>query len=269
MAGLTPEQASARIASLPLFHQVAGSRIVVVGEGAMGDAKKRLVERAGAIPVGEPEAHHASLAFVALEDAEEAAAVRQRLKAKGLLVNVADRPELCDFTTPSILDRDPLLIAVGTGGASAGLAKHIRLRLEAFLPQRLGELARALATGRDALRAKLPDGDARRRAVDAALRPGGTLDPLDEASAGRVDSWLADPADDDRARLETIRLTSDDPEDLTLRQARWLGEADAIYHAADVPPAILARARADATRHPLGEARDKPHSGFAIVLQRG
>ena len=115
MAGLTPEQASARIASLPLFHQVAGSRIVVVGEGAMGDAKKRLVERAGAIPVGEPEAHHASLAFVALEDAEEAAAVRQRLKAKGLLVNVADRPELCDFTTPSILDRDPLLIAVGTG----------------------------------------------------------------------------------------------------------------------------------------------------------
>ena len=80
------------IASLPLFHQVAGSRIVVVGSGPMAEAKRRLVERAGAVAVGEAEAHHASLAFVALEDAGEAAAVRQRLKAKGLLVNVADKP---------------------------------------------------------------------------------------------------------------------------------------------------------------------------------
>ena len=54
------------IASLPLFHQVAGSRIVVVGSGPMAEAKRRLVERAGAVAVGEAEAHHASLAFVAL-----------------------------------------------------------------------------------------------------------------------------------------------------------------------------------------------------------
>ena len=256
------------IASLPLFHQVAGSRIVVVGSGPMAEAKRRLVERAGAVAVGEAEAHHAALAFVALEDAGEAAAARQRLKAKGLLVNVADKPNLCDFTTPSILDRDPLLIAIGTGGASAGLAKHIRLRLEAILPQRLGELTRALASGRDALRAKLPDGDARRRAVDAALRPGGTLDPLDEGSAERVEDWLSNPAADAPARLERIALASDDPEDLTLRQARWLGEADAIYHDAHVPPAILARARADATRHPLVTAPDSPVEGFAVILTR-
>lgn len=256
------------IGSLPLFHQVAGMRVVVVGEGAMGDAKRRLVERAGAIPCGEAEAHHAALAFVALEHESEAAAVRQRLKAKGLLVNVADKPELCDFTTPSILDRDPLLIAIGTGGASAGLAKHVRLRLEAILPQRLGELARALAEGRDRLRAKLPNGDARRRAVDAALRPGATLDPLDDMSADRVEDWLGNPIADASARLETFTLTSDDPDDLTLRQARWLGEADAIYHATDVPSAILARARADAERHPLNEAPSQAVQGFSVVLNR-
>lgn len=257
------------IASLPLFHKVAGTRIVVVGEGVTGDAKRRLVERAGAVPCGEAEAHHATLAFVALEDAGEAAAVRQRLKAKGLLVNVADRPELCDFTTPSILDRDPLLIAVGTGGASAGLAKHVRLRLEAILPQRLGDLARALAEGRSTLRSALPDGDARRRAVDAALRPGGPLDVLDERSASSVRDWLRDPSADGTARIETITIASDDPEDLTLRQARWLGEADAIYHAADIAPAILARARADATRHALEDAPDRPTEGFTLVLRRG
>ncbi|GAB5348001.1 precorrin-2 dehydrogenase/sirohydrochlorin ferrochelatase family protein [Alteriqipengyuania sp. 357] len=265
MAGLTP----APLASLPLFHKVAGSRIVVVGDGAMAEAKTRLVERAGAIPVGEPEAHHAALAFVALEDADEAAAVRQRLKARGLLVNVADKPALCDFTTPSILDRDPLLIAIGTGGASAGLAKHVRLRLEAILPQRLGELARALAQGRATLRAKLPDGDARRRAVDTALRSGGALDPLDDTSLDRVEAWLADPAADAPARVEAITLASDDPEDLTLRQARWLGEADAIFHSADVPAAILSRARADATRHPLDNAPDTADEGFALIIRRG
>ncbi|MBB3033344.1 precorrin-2 dehydrogenase/sirohydrochlorin ferrochelatase family protein [Alteriqipengyuania lutimaris] len=256
------------IATLPLFHKVAGTRIVVVGDGEMAAAKRRLVERAGAIPCAETEAHHAALAFVALEDEREAAAVRQNLKAKGLLVNVADKPDLCDFTTPSILDRDPLLIAIGTGGASAGLAKHVRLRLEAVLPQRLGELARKLAAGRDALRGALPDGDARRRAVDAALRSGGTLDVLGDTSADRVEQWLADPAAKSSARIETVVLRSDDPEDLTLRQARWLGEADTIYHAADIAPEILARARADAVRRPLENAPDMPEDGFAVILER-
>ena len=44
-----------------------------------------------------------------------------------------NRPELCDFTTPSLLDRDPVLVAIGTDGASAGLAKHLRLRLDALV----------------------------------------------------------------------------------------------------------------------------------------
>jgi len=262
-------EVTGRIASLPLFHQVSGCRIVVVGDGPMADAKRRLVARAGAIPCGEAEAHHAQIAFVALEDEGAAAAVRQRLKAKGLLVNVADRPDLCDFTTPSILDRDPLLIAVGTGGASAGLAKHVRLRLEALLPQRLGELARALAIGRDRLRARLPDGDDRRRAVDAALSEAGPLDPFSETAADRVEAWLANPEASSAPRMEAIVIGSDDPEDLTVRHARWLGTADAIYHAADIATSILARARADAGRYPLEDAPQKPSEGFTLILRRG
>ncbi|HBC16803.1 MAG TPA: siroheme synthase, partial [Erythrobacter sp.] len=117
--------------SLPLFHRIAGAHVVVVGEGEMAAAKARLVERAGGIPCPETEAHYARLAFVALEDGHAAQTAALRLKRMGLLVNVADRPELCDFTLPSVLDRDPVLVAVSTGGASAGLAKHLRLRLEA------------------------------------------------------------------------------------------------------------------------------------------
>src|SRR5690606_37212353 len=116
--------------SLPLFHQVAGQPVIVLGEGPAAEAKRRLVERAGGI-VGEDDDRDARLAFVALDRPELAVT---RLKARGVLVNVTDRPDLCDFVVPSVLDRDPVLVAVGTGGTSAGLAKQLRLRLEALLP---------------------------------------------------------------------------------------------------------------------------------------
>ena len=239
------------IGSLPLFHRVRGTRVVLVGAGDMGDAKRRLVERAGGVPCSEAEGHLARLAFVALDDEREAEAVALRLKRRGLLVNVADRPELCDFTLPSILDREPVLVAVSTSGASAGLAKQLRLRLERILPQSLGVLAQAMAASRDAMRESWPDGAERRRAVDAALQEGAVLDPFDPASPERVTGWLAGAPSGAAPAHHVFKLTSSDPEDLTLRQARLLGEADTILHEPDVPDAILARARADAARHPL------------------
>lgn len=247
----------AGIGSLPLFHRVRGTRVVVVGEGQMGEAKRRLVERAGGMPCSEAEAHLARLAFVALDDEREAEAVALRLKRRGLLVNVADRPELCDFTLPSILDREPVLVAVSTSGASAGLAKQLRLRLERLLPQSLGTLAQALSDARDAMRERWPDGAERRRAVDSALQEEGILDPFDPQSPDRIADWLASAAGPTAPARYVFSLASGDPEDLTLRQARLLGEADMILHDADVPAAILARARADAARQLLpydGEA---------------
>lgn len=236
------------LSALPLFHRVAGQRVVVLGEGPAADAKRRLVERAGGECCGEPEAHHARLAFVAVDDPRTAEAAAIRLRAKGLLVNVTDRPELCDFTVPSLLERDPVLIAIGTAGASAGLAKQTRLRLETLIPPALGHLAQALHAARERLRARWPDPAARRHALDAALTQGGALDPLDANAAARVDEWLASGDEPALPRSETIVLTSPDPDDLTLRQARLLGEADTIIHDPDIPAAILARARADAAR---------------------
>lgn len=255
------------IRSLPLFHRISGRKVVVVGEGAMGEAKARLVERAGGIPCGEPEAHHALLAFIALEDPQEAEVTARRLKAKGLLVNVADRPELCDFTTPSILDRDPVLVAIGTSGASAGLAKQLRLRLEELLPQSLGSLAAGLEAARDRLRSRFLDASERRQALDIALGRGGALDPLRAQSTDRIGDWLEQASDESGGQTVEIRLTSDDPEDLTLRQARLLGMADTLLHDSDVPAAVLARARADAVRRAL-PCNLLPESGLTIVLRR-
>ena len=254
------------IRSLPLLHRIAGKRVVVVGEGEMGEAKTRLVERAGGIPCGEPEAHHAKLAFIALEDEKAARAAAKRLSDRGLLVNVADMPELCEFTTPSIIDRDPVLIAIGTSGASAGMAKQLRLRLEKLLPAALGKLAAGLQDAREDMRSKFPDGADRRRALDEALAEGGMLDPLDPDAADKITKWLTDAAQPTGPEVLEIQLNSNDPEDLTLRQARLLGTVDVLVHDREVPDAILDRARADALRRPL-PYDEAPAHGLTIILK--
>lgn len=233
--------------SLPVFVKLSDQPVILLGDGEAADAKRRLIERAGGRVVAEDHPC-ARLAFVALEDQAAAEAAVARLKRRGLLVNAVDRPALCDFTTPAIIDRDPVIIAIGSGGASAGLAKALRQRLEALLPARLGDLARGLLRARPAMKARWPGAADRRRAIDLALAEGGALDPLAAHEGNAVDGWLcadtAAPAKGERL----IRLRSLDPDDLTLAEARWLGQADIIVHDAAVPPAILMRARADAAR---------------------
>ncbi len=245
--------------SLPVFLRLAGRPVMLIGEGDAADAKRRLLERAGAVVVGED--GEAQLALVALADPDETVA---RLKARGVLVNAADRRDLCDFTLPAIVDRSPVIVAIGTGGASAGLAAALRQRLEMILPATLGTVATSLHSAREKLRQHWPDARDRRRALGEALSEGGQLDPF--GANPDVANWLSSysresgnpepqagrPATlDSRFRGSTVMkfaLTSPDPDDLTLRQARALARADRVIHTADVPPAILDRARADAVR---------------------
>ena len=124
--------------SLPIFVRLRGRAVILVGDGEAADAKRRLLERAGAVVVDEDgEAyptpfvpseveeqatsatpHNGQVPLAIVVDDEPAVA---RLKARGILVNAVDRPELCDFTLPAIVDRNPVIVAIGTGGASAGL----------------------------------------------------------------------------------------------------------------------------------------------------
>lgn len=230
--------------SLPIFVRLAGRPVMLIGDGEAADAKRRLLERAGAEIVGEDA--QATLAIIALEDTGAAEAVAARLKARGALVNVVDRPALCDFTIPAIIDRDPVLVAIGTGGASAGLAAALRQRLEAILPSGLGPLATALAAARAAMRARWPDGGDRRRALADGLAAGGAIDPL--GPDPDVTGWLANATDAGRTDLHVIHAVSSDPDDLTLRDARMLAQADRVYHARNAAAALLDRARADAER---------------------
>ncbi|HEX7853923.1 MAG TPA: siroheme synthase [Sphingobium sp.] len=253
--------------SLPVFLRLTDRPVILVGTGETADAKRRLLERAGAQLVGEET--DATLAIIACEEMGEKEAAAERLRARGILLNVVDRPDLCDFTMPAIVDRDPVLIAVGTGGASAGLAKAVRQRIERLLPPGLGALAQALDRAKTTLRARWPDARDRRGALDRALTQGGALDPVTKHAADAVERWLEAAEDVADCRVETVTLLSTDPDELTLRVARLLGEADTVLHDLAVPPVLLDRARADAvraiaTKTAISDAATRP--GLTVIL---
>ncbi|MEY3906298.1 MAG: hypothetical protein RIR59_1121 [Pseudomonadota bacterium] len=252
--------------SLPVFIRLQDRPVILLGDGEAAAAKRRLLERAGARIVDED--HAAALAIVAIEEDDAAEAAIARLKARGVLVNAVDRAAACDFTLPAIVDRDPVIIAIGTGGASAGLAKSLRQRLEALLPAGLGGLATALGKARPALRKRWPDGAARRRAIDAALDANGPLDPFGPGSAEAVAAWLDGDVRATTTAFHHLHITSDDPDDLTLAQARLLAQADLVLHQPRIAPAILNRARADAARQEALHPPAAPPAGMTIFLER-
>lgn len=238
------------LAALPIFVRLAGRPVMLIGTGEAAEAKRRLLVRAGAAIVGEEA--QAVLAIVAVEHPEPVVA---RLRARGVLVNAVDRADLCDFTLPAIVDRDPVLVAIGTGGVSAGMAAALRQKLETELPAGLGDTARALGAAREALRARFPDPGARRRALAAALA---------QSLEGDVVARVADPG---APELLRFLLASADPDDLTLRQARALAQAERVYHFPGVSLAILNRARADAARIACAQPPAEPGPGLSVFLE--
>lgn len=253
--------------SFPVFLNLQAQPVIVIGEGPAADAKKRLYKRAGAIIVGE---FHpcAKIAVIAEEDDEPAYAAALRCRLRGLLINVVDRPLLCDFTTPAIVDRDPVTIAIGTGGASAGLAKALRQRLEAMLPEELGQLADGLFAARPAIKTTWPDARERRQAIDAALQNGGPLDPFSNIAKDAINLWLQSGGDMRQRGTQHIALTSNDADDLTLKQARWLASADYVLVQGNVAQHILSRIRADAEvlSQESAQHTDLPRDALIIYL---
>ena len=149
----------------PAFFPLRGARVVIAGEGEMAEAKARLFDGSGAIVarVAGPAAFEraayagAALAFVAGEDSAFRCAAAAAARAAHVPLNVVDDPALCDFHTPAVIDRGPVVVAVGTGGASPVLAAVVRDLLEAHTPPGVGALASLLARRRDEIRAAFPD----------------------------------------------------------------------------------------------------------------
>jgi len=104
-----------------------------------------------------------SLIIAATDDEQVNQAVYQAAKARKILVNVADQPEMCDFILPSVLDRSPIVVAISSGGKSPILARQLRARLETLIPPAYGKLAQLAGRYRQRVKAKFSQLSQRRR----------------------------------------------------------------------------------------------------------
>jgi len=250
---------------LPLFFDLVGRRVVVVGAGPGAERRAALARAAGADVRQIEKASVAELkaavaVFVATGDLTGDAEAQRVAKSIGVPVNVADRPALSDFIVPAIVDRDSVVVAVSTGGASPTLATMLRQKIETILPERIGVLAIlartfraqanvliAEAAARRAFWRRLFDGPAARLALagnEAGARRA-ILTELNDARRGQKPVGVA----------HLVGAGPGDPDLLTLRAAQLLQEADTILYDELVPPAILARARRDAEFIAVGKRK--------------
>ena len=208
-----------------------------------------------------PEAlRDAKFAIVACRHEDCKAEAVELVRASGTAMNVVDRPELCDFTVPSILERGEIVAAVGSGGAAPVLAKKVRTQLEALMPQNMGPLSEIAKAFRPAVYAALDEGIKRRQFWEAALNGR----PADLAIAGDFDgaqaaledmlAGFANPTTE-VGQVSIVGAGPGDPELLTLKAFRLIQNADVVFHDRLVSDEIMDLIRRDADRVPVGKAK--------------
>ncbi|WP_299817205.1 siroheme synthase CysG [uncultured Jannaschia sp.] len=260
----------------PVFLALEGRRVLVAGGGDAAVAKLRLLFKTTARitvvaedPAPEIESWAAEgklslirrrlepgdatccvVAYGAHEDDALDARTLKLARADGALVNIVDNLELSQFITPAIVDRDPVVVAIGTEGAAPVLARSIKADLEASLPARLGLLARIGKTFRKAADA-LPFGAPRRRFWTEYYAEAGprAAEAGEEAVREALDTLLDDhlSAEARSGHVDLVGAGPGDPELLTLKARNALDRADVVIHDRLVAPAILELARREAT----------------------
>ena len=241
----------------PAYFPLAGRRMVVAGTGEAAEAKLRLFDGSPAniVRLQGPEAllseryAGATLAFIADPDEGFAAAAAAAARTAGVLVNVTDRPALCDFTTPAIIDRGEVVAAVGTGGSSPMLAGLLRSDIEQRIPEGVGRVAALMRQFQEQIRTRFPLLHARR----AFLRDALSGPAARAAQAGDMEEarrFFVQAIADGSEPIGCVQVLSGlGPADLlTLRAARALAAADIVIADVGSDPAILDFARRDAER---------------------
>ncbi|MGA8261987.1 MAG: siroheme synthase CysG [Arenicellales bacterium] len=270
---------------LPVFLRVRGQRCLIVGGGRVAGRKLRTLARAGAAitlvaPRLDPDVaaqidtlgvvHRrrefrdddiadCTLAVAATDSEAVNAHVADIGRTRGIPVNVANRPELGTFIFPSVVDRDPVTIAVSTGGRSPALARWLRGHLEAVIPGRIGEMATLLGHYRPLVRRRYPSPELRRRFWERALQ--GQLSELlfhnqPQKAARILDRNLElDPQETPVGEVFLVGAGPGDPDLLTFRALRLIQQADVVLYDRLVSDPILDLVPPGAERIYVGKAR--------------
>ncbi len=192
----------------PVFWNIAGKKCVVVGGGEVAERKvKRLLDYGAKVFVissqltpelarlnekniishiakeysGE-QIYGATLVVGATDDEKTNTAIARDARNKGIPVNIVDDPQKCDFILPSLVERGDLTIAIGTGGKSPALARHLREELEAAY----GEEYKILLNILGRLRAKMTKKSNIGQDWFFSLMAAGILDIIRQKDWGKV-----------------------------------------------------------------------------------
>lgn len=269
--------------SFPMFIKTTGRTIVVVGAGEQAAQKCRLLLKSDADilllgdqpddelsamikqgrirhlagPVTRASFAEATIGFIATGSPAADVAIHAIAKDAGLLVNVVDRPELCDLTTPSIVDRDPVVVAIGTEGNAPVLGRRIKTQIEQMLDPNLGRFAAAAGRLRGMVARYVPQ--SQRRAFWREVFAGPIWQTFKRGSEREalqsLKQRITGGFDESRAAQVTVVDTAAGAADLiTLRAVERLQEADEIFYETPADEAVLELARRDAERHLMGGA---------------
>jgi uroporphyrin-III C-methyltransferase/precorrin-2 dehydrogenase/sirohydrochlorin ferrochelatase len=272
--------------TFPIFVSVERKPPLVTGGGELGAIKSRLLlkrakivdvaadrlvpelaelERAGRVVViaaqpGVDQIRGRPLVVAASGDDAEDARVAAIARALGVPVNVPDKPALCSFVMPAIVDRGEVTVAIGTSGASPVLAQRLRAWLERELHPRLDALARLAGDFRDAVAEKLPAGRPRRKFWEGVFDGAASEAVLagEESEARRLMGEAIEAAvkaETTQGRVLLVGAGPGDPELLTLKAVRALKSADVILYDRLVDTGVLEHARREAELIPVGKSK--------------
>ncbi|MGI3169817.1 siroheme synthase CysG [Pseudooceanicola sp. C21-150M6] len=267
--------------NFPMFLRMDGRRVVLCGGGEEIARKARLVlktearltivgpvqdaELSALIDSGRADHHTAlqddtflntALVFIATGSDDDDLRMATAARAAGAVVNVIDRPDMCDAFTPSIVDRDPVVVAIGTEGTAPVLGRAIKTEIETMLAPRLGSFAALAGRLRDAVAEAFPPA-ARRRFWEWSFS--GEAWRAHLAGRERQAAQLLKTAIEQRAIPDakgSIALVGAGPgarDLLTLRAVQRMQEADVIFYDRLVDPDVLELARRDADRIYVGK----------------
>jgi uroporphyrin-III C-methyltransferase/precorrin-2 dehydrogenase/sirohydrochlorin ferrochelatase len=272
----------------PLFSDLKGRRVVVIGGGEVASRKVQLLLEASAnVRVGAPSISQellelqkagridvvagtfepawlddAWLVIAATDSQLVNADVSAAAHARRLFCNVVDDAELSSFQVPSIVDRSPIVVAISSSGTAPVLARRLREQLESLFDHSLGSLAALAARYRDHIKTRRSDLKQRRSFYDwlldgpvsALLRQQRTAE-AEQALKAELDRPQAKP----EGHVILVGAGPGDPGLLTLKALRALNEADVILYDRLVSPAVLALARRDADRISVGKRPGEDH----------
>jgi uroporphyrin-III C-methyltransferase/precorrin-2 dehydrogenase/sirohydrochlorin ferrochelatase len=232
----------------------AGARVMLVAP-ALGDAALLLVERGEVLHVPArfaPEHLRGMvLAIAATDDAAVNEEVSAAANALHVPVNVVDSPGLCSFVMPSIVDRSPILVAIGSSGKAPVLARLLRTRLEGLIPHAYGRLAALAGAFREHAKSRFADVESRRRFWEKVFE-GPVAEMVfsgREADARHALLDVLNRGENEARRVGEVYLVGagpGNPDLLTFRALRLMQKADVVVHDHLVGEGVLDLVRRDA-----------------------